>query len=137
MNKESIVRARKLAESSVSDMEEGQFKIAAFQTILSHLLHGESTASVKLQVAAPTPNKRKSSSQASSGTTSRLLALIDDGVFAQQRSLADIRQILAEKGWHYQLQDLGTPVARLVQRRQLRRTQVAENGKKNWKYSLY
>ena len=69
------------------------------------------------------------------GTMGRLISLIDEGVFNEQRSLAEIRQALAERGWHYGLVDLETPVMRLVQRRRLRRVRVSEGGKKIWRYS--
>jgi hypothetical protein len=62
---------------------------------------------------------------------------VDEGVFGQQRSLGEIKRILSERGWHYRLEELGTPLTRLVRKRQLRRTQVMEGGKKIWKYSNY
>ena len=84
-----------------------------------------------------TIGKKKPGARVSSGTTSRLHSLVTEGVFEQQRSLAEIRQILAERGWHYRLEDLGTPVMRIVRQKQLRRTQVTEGRKKIWKYSNY
>jgi hypothetical protein len=69
------------------------------------------------------------------GTTARLLSLINEGVFSQSRSLAEIRQALSERGWQYQPEDLGTPLTRLVQRGYLRRTQESNGGKKLWRYS--
>ena len=68
------------------------------------------------------------------GTTARLLCLVDEGVLARSRSLAEIRQALSERGWQYQPEDLGTPLTRLVQRGYLRRAQEPDGGKKLWKY---
>ena len=139
MEKE-LVAARKLAESAVSDMENNPLKVAAFQTILSELLKRGSpqtavhSGTIQEVTSAP---KRNTVRAASGGTTSRLLSLVQEGLFNEQRSLADIKQILSEKGWHYESDDLGTPVTRLVRRKYLRRTQVAEGGKKIWKYSNY
>jgi hypothetical protein len=119
-------------------MPDGSLKVAAFQTILQELLQrqrgvsGAATAS-----PAPAQTNRKRSSSLSSGTTGRIEGLIADGIFGQQRSLTEIRQILAEHGWHYAPEDLGTPLARLVQRKRLRRVRVAESGKKTWRYSNY
>jgi hypothetical protein len=62
------------------------------------------------------------------------MGLVDEGVFAQSRSLAEIRRALSERGWQYQPEDLGTPLTRLVQRGYLKRTQETDGGKKLWKY---
>ena len=63
--------------------------------------------------------------------------LMDDGFFAQPQSLKEIRERLAESGFHYRLEDLGTPLTRLVQRKRLRRSQFVVRGKKIWKYSIH
>ena len=136
MKQEFIVQVRKTAEAAVNDMPEGPMKIAAFQTILAQLLQRDGDGGNFAQQTA-TVGKRKPGAGGSSGTTSRLSGLVSEGVFAQQRSLAEIRHILAERGWHYRLEDLGTPVTRLVRQKQLRRTQVADGRKKIWKYSNY
>ncbi len=139
MKTETIVGARRAAEAAVADMSDGPLKIAAFQTILTQLLQqGSANDGPKLPTpAARSSVKRKIVGPSSTGTTGRLVTLIEEGIFSQQRSLAEIKQTLAEKGWFYQLQDLGTPLTRLVRRRLLRRTQVAEGGKRIWKYSNY
>jgi hypothetical protein len=139
VNQELLMAARKRAEGSVADMPDGPLKIAAFQTILTQLLQKELN---QFGVASsPTSSTRSQAKKKgpilSGGTTSRLLGLLEEGIFVRQRSLAEIRQILSERGWHYQPEDLGTPVTRLVRRRQLRRSQVTEGGKKLWKYSNY
>ncbi|HWX56420.1 MAG TPA: hypothetical protein VN176_17680 [Verrucomicrobiae bacterium] len=136
MKNESIVAARKAAELAVEGMSNGPLKIAAFQTILAQLLQREVSSS-QLEGRESEAAKKKAVGPRVQGTTGRLMTLIEDGVFKQQRSLAEIRNILSEKGWYYQLEDLGTPVTRLVRRKYLRRTQVAEGGKRIWKYSDY
>jgi hypothetical protein len=138
MKHEVIVAARKAAELAVEDMASGPLKTAAFQTILTQLLQREiATAHPDLAVPtlAKTFTRKKKIGQRVNGTTSRLISLIEEGIFQEQRSLAEIRQLLSERGWHYQLEDLGTPVTRLVRRKVLRRTQVSEGGKRFWKYS--
>ena len=135
----SMVAVRKAAEAAVADMSDGALKTAAFQTILTQLLQKElaidgskgSIGSGKSSLA------KRGSAPRVTGTTGRLLNLVAEGVFRQQKSLAEIRQILSEKGWLYRPEDLGTPVTRLVRRRHLRRIQVVERGKKIWKYSDY
>jgi hypothetical protein len=135
MKQEFLVQTRKAAEAAVDDMRDGPLKTAAFQTILTQLLqqgHGMEDSERVSSIG-----KKKPGARVSSGTTSRLHSLVTEGVFEQQRSLAEIRQILAERGWHYRLEDLGTPVMRIVRQKQLRRTQVTEGRKKIWKYSNY
>ena len=136
MRTESLVEARRAAEAAVKDMSDGPLKVAAFQTILTRLLDQEAGP---INSAGDRPAKKRTVRAAvvGSGTTARLLALLEEGFFAQQRSLAQIRAVLAERGWHYRLEDLGTPVTRLVRRRVLRRTQVLDGGKKIWWYSAY
>lgn len=138
MNREVLVEARKDAQEAVDDMPSGPLKNEAFRTILAHLLTQRSQAIDSPRSAARAGGKKRSETgPKATGTTGRLLSLKEEEVFKQQRSLADIRQILSEKGWHYRLEELGTPVMRLVRNKQLRRTQVAAGRKKIWKYSNY
>jgi hypothetical protein len=131
---EAIIEARKLAERSVADMPEGPAKLAAFQTILTSLLErAEGEQPEKLgQAAAPV-----SSAATGAGPRGRILSLATDGFFAQPRSLPEIQEALARRGWHYPQQNLGTPLTRLVRDRSLRRLRANEGNKKLWKYSMY
>lgn len=139
MEQRVLVAARKAAENAVAEMPDGALKTAAFQTILTQLLQSEFAHSSQASLRSPgiKASVRKKNGSGAEGTTGRLISLIDEGIFAQQRSLAEIRQLLSERGWHYRLEDLGTPFTRLVRRRLLRRVQAAEGGKKIWKYSNY
>jgi hypothetical protein len=134
--REALKKARQTAEDSVSDMAEGELKAATYQTILAQLVQRA------LSQAASEP-KLTSGVQSGkvvrklTGTTSRILSLLDEGFFDEPRSLAQIRETLAETGFHYRLEDLGTPLKRLVQRKQLRRSQAVIRGKKVWRYSTY
>jgi len=135
MNFEGIVVVRKTAESAVEDMA-GPMQVAAFQIIFSHLL--EKTANGgrvgSVNSVRPTSKKPRLGGMRANGTTARLLSLVNEGVLARSRSLAEIRQALSERGWQYKPEDLGTALTRLVQRGYLRRTQEPEGGKKLWKY---
>jgi hypothetical protein len=130
---EELVRARDAALAVVSDMPEGPLRTPTYQTILEQLvqraLSDDRRAHGFDQIArAPISTK-------ATGTTSRILNLINESFFAQPRSLKEIREELAESGFHYRLEDLGTPLTRLVQRKRLRRSQFVVRGKKIWKYS--
>jgi len=137
----NLFDARKLAESAVADMADGPLKTAAFETILEHLL-GESLEKERAQLAMPpaqrgVPKGSKPADGSPTGTSGRIMSLADDSFFTVQRSLAEIQAGLAERGWHYEQNNLSTPLARLVRRKLLRRTQVVDGSKKVWKYSIY
>ncbi|MGC1414988.1 MAG: hypothetical protein WA817_06895, partial [Candidatus Acidiferrum sp.] len=128
-----------IAEGAVRQMPEGAMKLAAFQTVLQELLQRQRTSTVgSHQPSEPerAPRKRPALLP-STGTTGRLMGLIEEGFFSQQRSLPEIRQVLSERGWHYKPEDIGTPVTRLVRQKRLRRVRVAEGGKKLWRYSSH
>jgi hypothetical protein len=119
-------------------MSEGPLKVTAFQTILAQLLQRQSRGvDFRSTPSRATERTKKTVARVPQGTTSRLMGLLAEGFFTKPRSLAEVRQVLAEKGWHYSLMDLGTPLTRLVRRKQLRRAQVAESGKKTWRYSIH
>jgi len=127
-----LIKARRTAEAAVADMADGPLKVAAFETILSRLLDRQ--LGVTPEALVPTPARTGGKR---SVTTGRILSLRDDGFFSQPRSLGEVKAALAERGWHYPQENLGTPLTRLVQKKFLRRAQVANGGKKLWKYSLY
>lgn len=131
--KDAIVIARKRAEDAVADMPEGPLKIAAFQTILSSLLTAgpPSKPAEKAEMSAPKKTK------AAGGTTGRIQELASEGFFNEQRSLGDVQQALAARGFHYPQENLGTPMMRLVRNKFLRRVQINAGGKRIWGYSNY
>jgi hypothetical protein len=135
MKLEALVEARKLAEASVADMPDGPPKLTAFQTVLASLLEG-----VRAEEAAPStggPRPVQNAAKSEAGPRGRILSLATDGFFAQPRSLPEIQEALAQRGWHYPQQNLGTPLTRLVRDRSLRRLRANEGTKKLWKYSMY
>ena len=130
----ALLKARETAEAAVADLPAGELKMVTYQTILSQLVqHALNRDARERDTAVKTPTGKVG--RKSSGTTGRILGLIDEGFFDQPRSLADIKEILAERGFHYRLEDLGTPLTRMVQRKRLRRSQTAIRGKKVWRYS--
>jgi hypothetical protein len=147
MTEEMLIDSRKKAEAAVADMPEGELRTAAFSVILTHLLSGKGTGVNPGGQASPAPSKplggkpaskaRTSATGARTGLAARLLGLRDDGFFAAQRSLGEVRDELKKHGWHYPLTSLSGPMQGLVRDRELRREHVAEGeGKKKvWKYS--
>ena len=135
MRLETLIETRKLAEASVADMLDGPPKLTAFQTILTSLLErvfkDGGAANATAQEVGQKPTK------SGTGPRGRILALAADGFFAQPRSLSEIQEELAQRGWHYAQQNLGTPLTRLVRDHSLRRLRANDGSKKLWKYSMY
>lgn len=143
MNLETLIEIRKVAEASVADMPAGELKTAAFQTILKALINPEialDRPAPPQEPAAKGASKGKSAVKrpsSRSGTTGRLIELVEEGFFNTPKSLPEIQQELAAKGWYYRQEDLGTPVRRLTQKKALRRTSTNQTGKRLWKYSQF
>jgi uncharacterized protein (DUF2236 family) len=135
MKLEALVEARKLAEASVADMADGPPKVAAFQTILTSLLERVPTEGSTSHAVAP--KLTKNAAKSGDGPRGRILSLATDGFFAHPKSLPEIQEELAQRGWHYAQQNLGTPLTRLVRDHSLRRLRTNDGVKKLWKYSMY
>jgi hypothetical protein len=132
MTDKSLIRVRQRAEHAVKDMEDGALKIAAFQTILAKLL-----AEIDSREELPGKHSKEKPSAGSEPDSlpGRVLVLKSDGFFEEQRMLADVREALGTRGWHYPLTTLSGAMQGLVQRRLLRRQRVTSGNKKVWKYS--
>jgi hypothetical protein len=136
--KNDLVELRKQAEQAVRDMPEGDLKVKAFETILAHLLSGNTG-----RAAAPSDGKskvalkQKESVPASPKSLGdRVLFLKTEGFFISQRSITEIRDELKKNGWHYPVTSMSGPLQSLVQNRKLRREKVGDGeDRKGWKYS--
>jgi hypothetical protein len=63
------------------------------------------------------------------GPKGHVEALIDDGFFNKQRTIAEVKAELANQGYHIALTSLSGPLQKLTQERRLRRQKVAAEGK--------
>jgi hypothetical protein len=136
--KDELREARKQAEQAVVDMPEGELKLRAFETILSHLLStlGGSNTQDSVANKKPRPIPEVGSPRVPTSLTERILSLKSKTFFASQRSIAEVRQELKKHGWHYPVTSLSGALQSLVQKGALRREMVADGmGKKVWKYS--
>jgi hypothetical protein len=142
----TLVELRKQAEQAVQGMPEGDLKVKAFETILTHLL-SSSTSSGTGKSSPPAGGSPATRSKAQSkqkdaapkvprSVCDRILFLKSEDFFASQRSIADIRAELKKNGWHYPVTSLSGRLQLLVQKRELRREQTDDvEGRKGWKYS--
>src|SRR5262245_56277949 len=133
MLEEQLRRFRQRAEAAVADMADGDLKIKAFEVILNHLLEEErvekraieKTPSSDDEVELPPPTT----------LTGRILALKEENFFRQQRTIGDVKNELANHGWHYTLNNLSGKLQRLAQRREIRRVPGKDGKRSIWKYS--
>ncbi|MCU1255236.1 MAG: hypothetical protein JWM83_1535 [Candidatus Angelobacter sp.] len=140
-NVDDLIKARKLAEEAVSEMQDAQLKLKAFEVILGSLLNRAPAPVDKEQkrevsgAIVRDGTRRDASGPSPSSIAGRVMSLSDEDFFFEQRSLGEIQRKLAERGWHYSQEVLSTPLKRMVQQKLLRRAQVLEGGKRIWKYS--
>jgi hypothetical protein len=140
--------ASEFAEKAVADIQDREFRTAAFTVLLGHLLATGNAAPAAASAAlredkgrTTTPSKttpaKGKPSAATSTKKSRLLALHEEGFFKKQRSLGEVREELRRHGWHYPLTALSGPMQDLVRERLLRRERLSEGGgkRKVWRYS--
>ena len=132
MDDKAIARAREQAERAVMGMEDGPLKVKAFEVVFSRLLREEDRGK------GERPQERGSTKadRSEAGTAAgRILSLRVEGFFNAQRSLAEVRDRLASRGWHYPLTSLSGVMQKLVRQRKLRRERVKNAKRQVWKYS--
>jgi len=136
MNSE-LVAIRKQAENAVSDMPEGDIKVKAFETILTHLLSSPTQGQPEPRTKSkPQPAEKPRAKESATSSSERILSLKQEGFFKTQKSIAEIRAELKKNGWHYPVTSLSGRLQALVQKRHLRRENVDDaDGRKGWKYS--
>lgn len=127
-----LIGLRKAAEQAVSDMPEGPYRLTAFRVILKSLLR----EGLSINDGIRPPQIALSPGDSPSSFADRITVLATEGFFSEPRSLSEILNALAERGWHYAAENVSTPLVRLVRQRQLRRLQLTDGKRRVWKYSL-
>ncbi|GAB4384130.1 MAG: hypothetical protein Kow0022_05790 [Phycisphaerales bacterium] len=132
------------AEAAVQSVKDPELRRVAFEKILESLLAGGSTSAPKKKTSkktAKTPKTAKTAKKANvekaaaksaprgKGPKARLLELIDDGFFNEQRTLAGVKAELANRGYHIPQTSLSGPLQSLTRERRLRREKVSTGGK--------
>lgn len=126
------------AEEAVKSVKDPELRRVAFEKILAHLLGHAAGAAVSggtpKSKPAPSKTRRRGGSSkrapsAKSGPKARVEELVDEGYFKKQRTIADLKTELANRGHHIPLTSLSGPLQSLTQERRLRRQKVAANGK--------
>jgi hypothetical protein len=129
------------AEAAVAAVKDPELRRVAFEKILATLLEAEAPSSAgpkshpKLAKAASENlhEVKRPARQAREGPKAYVETLIDDGFFKKQRTIAEVKEELANRGHHIALTSLSGPLMKLTQRRRLRRQKIAANGGKGTK----
>jgi hypothetical protein len=121
------------AEAAVAVVKDPELRRVAFEKILTTLLEDtsaisatserkETRATAKGETArTPRPQKK--------GPKGHIEELIQDDFFKKQRTIADVKAELANRGHHVALSSLSGPLQALTQERKLRRQKVAADTK--------
>jgi hypothetical protein len=125
------------AEEAVAAVKDPELRRVAFEKILATLLGGGFAGSsptqgrLKQPRAKPRPptGTRRPAKRLQKGPKAYIEQLINDGFFKKQRTIADVKSELANRGHHIALTSLSGPLQTLTQERKLRRQKVAANSK--------
>jgi hypothetical protein len=119
------------AETAVAAVKDPELRRAAFEKILERLLGPstiEKSGSKKTLPAAPVETRSKSKSRR--GPTAHVEELINEGFFKEQRTLAQLKAELANRGHHVPQTSLSGPLQKLCQNKRLRRERLKADGEK-------
>tara|TARA_R110002073_G_scaffold88233_1_gene209489 strand:+ start:25967 stop:26422 length:456 start_codon:yes stop_codon:yes gene_type:complete len=125
------------AEAAVKSVKDPELRRVAFEKVLEHLLIGGPPPSApggpKKRKRASTPRSTKratktGTSSSGKGPKARLVELIEEGYFKKQRTIAEVKAELANRGHHIPQTSLSGPLQTLTQDRQLRRQKVSTKG---------
>ena len=137
MNAKTIIELRKQAEKAVTDMQDGEFKLKAFEVILNHLLSPGTSESTSDSTAVPKAGvkRRRSVDIEAESTAGRILVLKDEDFMKSPKTIGQIREELQAHGWHYPVTTLSGELIKLVQKRKLRRQKGKVDRRNIWLYT--
>lgn len=134
MDAKRIIELRKQAEKAVEDMQDGEFKLKAFEVILGHLLAPEKAEVIR--ESTPRKEEKGSIKKKDAGTIAgRVLVLKDEGFMKAPKTITQIRAELQAHGWNYPVTTLSGGLINLVRKRNLRRTREKIGKKQIYVYS--
>jgi hypothetical protein len=131
------------AEAAVVAVKDPELRRVAFEKILATLLDNGPPSSVqkKTQKGISPQSKSKSARPtAGKGPKKYIEELLADGFFGKkQRTIADVKAELANRGHHVALTGLSGPLQALTQQRKLRRQKITagDGGRTTYAYSVW
>jgi hypothetical protein len=134
MDVSKLIELRKEAEKAVAGMPEGDLKVKAFEVILNHILGGKvAQQPASYEEGKVTKKSKVSYEKEGGGISGRLLVLKEEDFFRAPKSIAQVREALAARGWHYPRTTISPTLLNLVRKKQLRRQKSASG----WAYTNY
>jgi hypothetical protein len=121
------------AEVAVAAVKDPELKRVAFEKILDQLLHSKTGAPNPRVPAGPVKSQKMIAPHKATGKTgprAYIEELIADEFFRQQKTLAQVKAELANRGHHIPQTSLSGPLQNLCKARQLRRQKSKANGDK-------
>jgi hypothetical protein len=131
------------AETAVASVKDPELRRVAFDRILATLLDAKSPAAAhsqkkdRVRSKSATPHSSGRTAKFRRGPKAYVEELIRDGFFKQQKTIADVKAELANRGHHIPLTSLSGPLQSLAQQRQLRRQKITakDESKSTYAYS--
>jgi len=119
-------------EQAVKAVKNPELKRVAFEKVLDDLLAGGSPAA-PAKVSGKASSKKaaaKKTKRTPRGPSGHLLELVDEAFFKKQKTIAQVRAELGNRGHHIPLTSLSGPLQTLCKRKILRRQKQKTTGKK-------
>ncbi len=126
------------AEAAVAAVKDPELRRAAFEKILEQLLghgHPQSSSLPKAAKERAAPARSLEKKKSRRGPRGYVEELIDDEFFAHQKTLAEVKAELANRGHHVPITGLSGPLQNLCQAKRLRRQKNKADGKKKNVYA--
>src|SRR5437867_6881486 len=123
------------AEKAVAAVKDPELKLVAFQKVLDDLLTSDSAPKTTGHVARHGPKRkpRKSASgkaEKKAGRKAYIKEMVEEGFFKKQKTIAQVKAELENRGYHITLTSLSGPLQQLCQTRILRRQRTSSDGGK-------
>lgn len=121
------------AESAVAAVKDPELRRVAFEKILATLIEEKTPGRGKRPTSTADARPRAKhatdpTAKTQSGPKAYIEELISDSFFKQQRTIAEVKAELANRGRHIALTSLSGPLQKLTQERRLRRQKATAHG---------
>lgn len=112
------------AEQAVAGVKDAELRRVAFERVLNDLLTGsDESRKTKRRTGAQVgkSESRKSAEKKRSGPQSYIEEMVEDGFFEKPRTISEVKAELENRGHHIPVTSLSGPMAKLCQKKMLRR----------------
>lgn len=118
------------AEQAVAGVKDAELKRVAFQKVLDDLLGTQPAESKKKVRIHPKAATNKTHKATKGGPQAYVEELAEEDFFKKQKTIAQVKAELENRGHHIPLTSLSGPLQKLCQRKVLRRQKTNSSGKK-------